>query len=63
MDQQPEEEQPDGGEGPFASTSVASSSSSSTSSASNTELPSVAPAPHCHHTSRTFTGLRIFCRR
>ncbi|XP_073327776.1 diacylglycerol kinase zeta isoform X2 [Pagrus major] len=71
MDQQPEEEQPaqlqDGGEGPFTSTSAASSSSSSTStstsSASNTELPSVAPAPRCPHTSRTFTGLRIFCRR
>lgn len=69
MDQQPEEEQPaplqDGGEAPFTSTSAASSSSSSTStsSASNTELPSVAPAPRCPHTSRTFTGLRIFCRR
>lgn len=48
------------GEEPFTSTSVASSSS-----ASNTELPPppAAPAPRCHHTSRTFTGLRIFCRR
>uniref|UniRef100_A0A4W6BLC9 Diacylglycerol kinase n=1 Tax=Lates calcarifer TaxID=8187 RepID=A0A4W6BLC9_LATCA len=69
--QQPEEERPaqhstslqDGAEEPFTSTSVASSSSTSTSSSSNTELPSAPPAPRCHHTSRTFTGLRIFCRR
>ncbi|XP_029378467.1 diacylglycerol kinase zeta-like isoform X2 [Echeneis naucrates] len=35
----------------------------STSSSSNAELPSVAPAPRCHHGSKTFTGLRNFCRR
>ncbi|XP_029909297.1 diacylglycerol kinase zeta isoform X2 [Myripristis murdjan] len=65
--EQPEEDQPpqhdtslQDGEEPFTSTSVASSSSSSSS---NTELPSVPPAPRCLHTSRTFTGLRIFCRR
>ncbi|KAM7397355.1 hypothetical protein PAMP_020334 [Pampus punctatissimus] len=52
------------GEEPFTSTSVASSSSTTSSSASNTELsPPAAPTPRCHHTSRTFTGLRIFCRR
>ncbi|XP_074533490.1 diacylglycerol kinase zeta-like isoform X2 [Halichoeres trimaculatus] len=65
MEQQPEEEQQDGGEGPFTSTSAASSSSSTSTSsppASNAELPSAAPAARCHH-SRTFTGLRIFCRR
>ncbi|TWW75482.1 hypothetical protein D4764_13G0001440 [Takifugu flavidus] len=55
MDQQPEDEQPDGGEGTFASTSV-------TSTSSNTELPPAAAVPRCHHGSRTFTGLRIFCR-
>lgn len=67
MDQHPEEEQLNtsslhvGGEGPFTSSS--SSSTASSSAASNTELPSATPAPRCHHTGRTFTGLRIFCRR
>lgn len=37
--------------------------STSTSSASNAELPRATPAPTCQHNSRTFTGLRIFCRR
>ncbi|CAJ1055808.1 diacylglycerol kinase zeta [Xyrichtys novacula] len=65
MDQQPEEEQQDGG----ALTSAASSSSSSSTStssppATNAEPPSAAPAAaRCHHGGRTFTGLRIFCRR
>lgn len=45
------------GKEPFTSASVASSSSS------NADLPSVAPAARCLHTSRTFTGLRMFCRR
>uniref|UniRef100_A0A7N6BNK9 Diacylglycerol kinase n=1 Tax=Anabas testudineus TaxID=64144 RepID=A0A7N6BNK9_ANATE len=62
MDQQQEQQQQqDGGEEPFTSTSVPSSSS--TSSSSHTELPSAAPALRCHHTTRTFTGLRMFCRR
>ncbi|XP_030587416.1 diacylglycerol kinase zeta isoform X2 [Archocentrus centrarchus] len=62
---QEEEEQPallsaslqDGGEEPSSSTST------STSSASNAELPPATPPPPCQQNSRTFTGLRIFCRR
>ncbi|KAF3706017.1 Diacylglycerol kinase zeta [Channa argus] len=58
MDQQQQpEEQQDSGEEPFTSIST------STSTSSNTELPSAAPGPHCQQSSRTFTGLRMFCRR
>ncbi|KAK2842882.1 hypothetical protein Q5P01_013082 [Channa striata] len=51
--QEPEEKQ-DAEEQPVTSTSTSSS----------TELPSAAAGPHCQHSSsRTFTGLRMFCRR
>ncbi|XP_075993490.1 diacylglycerol kinase zeta isoform X4 [Genypterus blacodes] len=69
--EQPEEEQHEppqhtttlqDGEEPFTSTSVPSASSSS-SSTSNTELPSAASSAPRYQSGRTFTGLRIFCRR
>ncbi|XP_028287158.1 diacylglycerol kinase zeta isoform X2 [Parambassis ranga] len=68
MEQQEEQPAPhstslqDGGGGGEPVTSTTSTSASS-SPASHAELPSVPPAPRCQHNSRTFTGLRIFCRR
>uniref|UniRef100_A0A3B5AH71 Diacylglycerol kinase n=1 Tax=Stegastes partitus TaxID=144197 RepID=A0A3B5AH71_9TELE len=63
MEQQEEpqpEQQQDGAEEASSSTSTSTSSPA----ASNTEPPPETPAaPRCQHNSRTFTGLRIFCRR